>query len=140
MKLDRAARGRKEKGRRIKDHPTQAEDTSTNSEIPIFSLRHVNKDYCLSNCTSQEKASFADALLNFNRRTWAEIICTQKDGLGCEKISPKAIRSGRPSEFTDDVPILALRFCGKAPMVGYRVKAVFHVVWFDRQFTLYDHG
>jgi len=25
-------------------------------------------------------------------------------------------------------------------MVGYRVQAVFYILWLDRDFTLYDHG
>jgi hypothetical protein len=28
----------------------------------------------------------------------------------------------------------------RAPMVGYRVQAIFYILWLDRDFTLYDHG
>ena len=42
-----------------------------------------------------------------------------------------------PSVITPDVKILAFRFCA---MVGFRDGVIFHVVWLDRGFTLYDHG
>ena len=42
---------------------------------------------------------------------------------------------------TEDVQrLIAFRFAGNAPMVGYRVQAIFYILWLDRDFTLYDHG
>jgi hypothetical protein len=35
---------------------------------------------------------------------------------------------------------IAFRCFGKAPMVGYRVQAVFYLLWLDRHFTLYEHS
>jgi hypothetical protein len=62
------------------------------------------------------------------------------DKQGYEKIPHVRIRAGIPPAITEDVDILAFRFCGKAPMVGFRLDEVFFVVWLDRGFTLYDHG
>jgi hypothetical protein len=61
-------------------------------------------------------------------------------GAGYERISRDAIRSGIPAHLKEDVNFIAFRFCGKAPMVGYRDENIFHVVWIDRAFSLYDHG
>jgi hypothetical protein len=41
---------------------------------------------------------------------------------------------------TRDVTLVALRFSGLKPMVGYQIDEMFRVVWFDRDFSLYDHG
>src|SRR5699024_12555094 len=40
---------------------------------------------------------------------------------------------------SDDVEhFLAFRYSDKRPMVGYRQKNVFYVLWFDHDFTLYN--
>jgi hypothetical protein len=45
------------------------------------------------------------------------------------------------SHLTEDVQrLIAFRFAGNRPMVGYRVQAIFYLLWLDRDFTLYDHG
>jgi len=46
-----------------------------------------------------------------------------------------------PAHVTEDVQrFIAFRFSGRAPMVGYRVQAIFYLLWLDRNFTLYDPG
>ena len=56
--------------------------------------------------------------------------------------SPRdALRAPIPSHITADVQrFIAFRFVGQAPMVGYRVQAVFYILWLDRTFTLYEHS
>ena len=61
--------------------------------------------------------------------TWQEIINVPRHGLGHEII---------PND--ESVNILAFRFSGQKPMVGYRQENVFYIIWLDRNFTLYDHG
>jgi len=61
--------------------------------------------------------------------------------MGYEKIFRTALKTSIPISVTDDVDFIAFRFCGKAPMVGFRGDdGTFFVVWFDRQFKVYDHG
>jgi hypothetical protein len=60
--------------------------------------------------------------------------------LGYEKIAKKSIRATIPTHIKDDVVFIAFRFYGKAPMVGYREDVVFHLLWIDRDFTLYQHS
>ena len=59
---------------------------------------------------------------------------------GAEKIPRRAFRVGIPQTITEDVPLLAFRFSGPKPMVGFRTDAVFNIVWLDRDFSVYNHG
>ena len=73
--------------------------------------------------------------------TWQQIFSADKHGLGAEKIFRKSIKVSIPKHITEDVDyFIALRFCGKAPMVGYRIKDIFRLIWLDRDLTLYNHG
>jgi hypothetical protein len=58
-----------------------------------------------------------------------------------KRLSRKSIKGDSiPLCITPEVTLLALRFSGKHPMVGYREDDIFHILWFDFDFTLYDHG
>jgi hypothetical protein len=71
--------------------------------------------------------------------TWNEIIQADRHGFGREKIAKDALPNP-PNNVSEDVSFIALRFSGKKPMVGYQQEETFHIVWFDRDYTLYDHG
>ena len=131
------AKNRKEKGKKVSK--SQTEDISPEQQPPMFSLRYLNQDYNLSQCTKDEKAAFADKIAQLSQLTWSQIQSQPRHGLGYEKIEKNAIRSSIPNHITDDVNLIAFRFCAKAPMVGYRDRAVFYVIWLDRDFTLYPH-
>ncbi|MEG4217494.1 hypothetical protein QUA27_18980 [Microcoleus sp. Pol14C6] len=137
MKKHLKANQRQEKGKRIS--PREIVDLPPEQESPLFSLRYMNKDYSLAQCTKDEKAAFADKLYKLSQLTWSQINASSRHGLGYEKIARSAIRSPIPSHLKDDVNFIAFRFCGKAPMVGYRDAAVFYVIWLDRNYTLYPH-
>ncbi|MBF0401937.1 MAG: hypothetical protein HQL90_14370 [Magnetococcales bacterium] len=111
-------------------------------EKPVFSLIHLQSNYDLDKCTQAEKASFADKLYRLSRMTWGEIRVAHRHGLGFETIARTSIKAGIPDVITPDVRIIAFRFHEKAPMVGFHQggTVVFHVVWLDRGFTLYEHG
>jgi hypothetical protein len=114
---------------------------STQQEHPVFCLKYLDrKYYCLSVCTKEEKAAFADTLDRLSQLTWTEISKSSRHGLGYEKIARNSIRATIPKHVEDDVIFIAFRFYGKAPMVGYRKDAIFHILWIDRDFTLYQHS
>ena len=119
--------------------PTESFDVPAEQQHPLFSLRYLQKSHGISNCTQEEKSSFADSLHNLSQLTWGELKQAPRHGLGFEKIPRDHIKKPIPPHIKEDVNFIAFRFCGKAPMVGYRSKAVFHVLWLDRDFTLYDH-
>lgn len=109
---------------------------------PIFSLERLQTgEYCLQSLGQEGKASFAEAIFRRKDKKWKEIKQMPKHGLGFEKIDKSAIKAPIPKFITPDVEsFLAFRFYGKRPMVGYRQYDVFYVLWFDGNFSLYDHG
>ncbi|MEN8215514.1 MAG: hypothetical protein ABFS56_03910 [Pseudomonadota bacterium] len=125
------------KGIRINDYS----HVSTQQEHPIFCLKYLDKEnYSLSACTKEQKAAFAETLFRLSQLTWTTITNSPRHGLGYEKIARTSIRAPIPVHLTDDVTFIAFRFYGKAPMVGYRDGSIFHILWIDRDFTLYSHG
>ncbi|MDD9339210.1 MAG: hypothetical protein PV362_06025 [Providencia heimbachae] len=106
---------------------------------PIFSFRYLQKGFCLNCCEKEEKAALSDKLFMLSKMTWLEIKNLPRHGLGFEKIDRSCIKSGIPIHITEDVNLIAFRFCAKKPMVGYRKDSVFFLIWLDRSFTLYNH-
>jgi hypothetical protein len=84
--------------------------------------------------------AFADTLHKLSQLTWNDIISSPRHGVGYEKISRNSLRQPIPSHIQIDINLIAFRFCAKAPIVGYREENIFHVIWLDRAFNLYDHG
>jgi hypothetical protein len=134
-----SAEGRKEK-RGVLATPRDRDEIPPGKQKPLFSFHYLNRDYCLSQCNAEEKAAFADTMYKLSQLTWNQIDCAPRHGLGYEKIARYAINSSIPPHVTEDVNFIAFRFYSMAPMVGYRDRNVFHVIWFDRAFRLYSHG
>ncbi|MEB3162346.1 MAG: hypothetical protein VKK80_03880 [Prochlorothrix sp.] len=134
-----SAKGRVEQGKHIVT-PATTPAIPPGQPKPLFSLQFLNQEYGLSACTQEEKAAFADTLYHLSQLSWTEIISAPRHGLGCEKIKRNSIRSAIPAHITEEVNFIAFRFYGKAPIVGYREGNIFHLIWLDRNFKLYDHG
>ncbi len=113
---------------------------STNSLTPVFCLHNLSGDYCLSRCDAEKKAAFADTLHKLSKISWSEIQRSGRHASGSEKIKQDDIKTKLPNIVTPDVSMLAFRFCGTAPMVGFRDGRVFHILFLDRDFSLYDHN
>ena len=108
---------------------------------PLFSLERVQSGkYCLSSLDQENKAMFANAMFRRKALSWKEIKRADRHGLGTEKIARNSIKAAIPIFITEDVEdFLAFRYHGLQPMVGYRDKNVFFVLWFDHYFSLYTH-
>lgn len=108
---------------------------------PVFSLERLQGGpFCLSTLDQEHKASFADAMYRRRQVSWRDLKQSGRHGLGFEKIPRHQIKAGIPRFITEDHDyFLAFRFKGQAPMVGYRVRNIFYVLWFDSSFELYDH-
>ena len=118
----------------------QADGKSSSHHLPPkFSLANLSKSHCLSVCTTEQKAAFADRIHELSQLTWQAIMQAPRGGQGSETIARTSIKPSIPKCITDDVNILAFRCIGKAPMVGYKIHDTFYVVWIDRDFTVYDH-
>ncbi len=138
MKKRFNANKRKDKGQKLSTKETK--EILPEQEPPLFSLRYINKDYSISKCTKDEKSALVDTLYQLSQLTWNEIKASPRHGLGYEKIDRSAIKSSIPSHITVEINLIAFRFCGMAPMVGYRDGAIFYIIWLDRDFTLYPHS
>jgi hypothetical protein len=110
-----------------------------NRENPTFCLRYVDPDYCILNCDKDDRAAFAARIRQLSTLTWNQIISADRHGFGREVIARDSLRRPIPRHITEDVTFFALRFSGLKPMVGYKTEATFHIIWFDRDFTLYNH-
>jgi len=126
------------KGRRISPPQTPNYD----QQPPIFSLERVQPgDYCFSALDNKCKAQFAESIFKRRSITWAQIKSQPRHGIGFEKIPVSQIKQPIPQFITEDQEdLIVFRYNGMRPMVGYRVKNIFYVLWFDHNFTLYDHG
>ncbi len=96
--------------------------------------------YSVTCCDLANQAAALERLFKLSHMTRSAIQNTQRHGLGTEKIARSAIKAPIPANVTEDVTFLALRYNGKAPMVGYRDGRTFQVLFFDPNFTLYNHG
>lgn len=113
---------------------------STNDQKPIFSFHHHGKAYCIQDCLQDEQAAFAEKLYQLSQFTWDEIIKMPREANGYE-LMPKASLPKAPTSITDEFDkFLVFRFFGRGRIAGYRNREIFHVIWIDCNFTLYNHG
>lgn len=109
-------------------------------EHPVFCLRDLQRNYDLNDCSHDQQRALVQKFRELSRLTWIEIRSAHRHGLGAEKISHDAIIPAVPPVVTQDVTLLAFRFSGRNPMVGFRSGPVFKILWLDHNFTVYDHG
>jgi hypothetical protein len=128
---------KKEKGAKLKAPPEQSKPSG--GEHLTISLRHLVGSHCISKCQKPDILSFADKVRMLTQKTWSELQQAPKHGLGFETIARTSLKVAVPKHVTPEVNILAFRFSGKMPMVGYKDGQTFHVLWFDREFAVYPH-
>jgi hypothetical protein len=121
--------------------PEVSESIPAQKRKPVFSLHYLDKKYCVSECDKDEKAGLIDQLHILSNMTWQEIDSAPRHGIGREKIARNSIRGKFPDHIKheENINICAFRFSGMKAMVGYRQENIFHIIWIDRDFTLYDH-
>lgn len=131
--------GRKGSGKRFSSPAhKQSEPTNFEKDRPVFSLK-CDGDYCLVHCDKNDMAAFADQIHRLSSLTWQQLKAAPRHGLGYEKIERHSLQVPVPISVPEDATIIAFRFSGKKPMVGYRDKNTFHVLWLDRNFSVYKH-
>ena len=108
---------------------------------PLFSFEFIDSQYCVSRCEKNDKAALADQLRLLGTQTWAELRQGNRHKTGYEKIHTSAIKPRIPPHLKNDdsVTFIAFRFSGMKPMIGYRIEEVFHIIWVDRDFSVYEH-
>jgi hypothetical protein len=138
--MGRLKRGREEKGRYLLAAPKESQPDSL--QYITFCLRHIvaSDDFSFEDRSDEEKLALINTLRTLSQLTWAQIRGSHRHGLGTEKIDHGQLKFTLPSHVTHDVTILAIRFMGKAPMLGYRDGATFHIICLDPNFCAYNHG
>lgn len=79
-------------------------------------------------------------LKKLSNMTWKELKLSNRHASGYETIDKKSINGNIPQSITDDTPIIVFRGQGIHPIAGYRSGKTFHVLFIDRDLTLYKHG
>ncbi len=126
-------------GERLRGPVTGDDFQDTDGKPPVFGLYQMDKKWCITTCEQRERAAFASKLRVLSQLTWREIRSTHRHASGSEKIPWDAIRTGIPDNIPKDATFLAFRFQGRKSMVGHRERQIFHIIWIDRDFTLYEH-
>ena len=125
-----------------KANPSEKEyDSEANP--PRFSLRYVvkNPPFNFDSLEKEHKVDLANKLYRLSQLTWAQIRLQNKHKLGCEEIKRDSLKFNVPGSVPEDANILAFRFSGLAPMLGYRSAfGTFYIIAFDTKFEAYDHS
>jgi len=106
---------------------------------PAFSLEYLQDSHCITHCDDTDKLAFVNALRKLSKLTWGQIRSAPRHGLGSEKINRGSLKT-TPPPVGEDVTFIAIRFSGIKPMIGYQEDRIFHIIWFDRDYNVYDHG
>jgi hypothetical protein len=110
------------------------------TDKPCFCFQYIHPKYNSSSCEDRQIRDLVERLERLSTLTWADITSTQRHGFGSENIERKSFKVEIPPNIPKEATLLALRFSGKNPMVGFREKNIFHIVFLDSKFTVYDHG
>ncbi|MEB3206442.1 MAG: hypothetical protein VKK59_03725 [Vampirovibrionales bacterium] len=110
-------------------------------DYPVFCFKHLDQDeYGIKKCDKNELALIIKCLERLSKLTWVEIQLAGVKGMGSEVIPKDQLGKQLPRHFTGDVTTIRIRFGNKKAMIGVRDGALFHVLFLDPKFTLYDHG
>jgi hypothetical protein len=126
-----------DKGRRISAPETGGKPASLG--YPVFCLRNLQNGYDVEDMQADDQCAFIKKLRHLSRMEWAQVVTAPRHGAGKENIARHSLRVAFPQKITDDVTLWALRFCGMKAMVGWRNGDVFHLLWLDHNYTVYNH-
>lgn len=127
-----------EKGKKIKGKNDGSGPSSL--DYPIFCFKYLQKGYDFDPLEDEYICAFTKQLHRLSQLTWQIIQTSPRHGLGSEKIVKDSIKANIPPFLSEDVTLLAFRYIGKLPFVGYRNEAILHILWIEKQFgELYNH-
>ena len=113
---------------------------STDNQKPAFCFQHLHGDHNITKLDAEEKRALIEKLIELSNMTWQQLKLSGRHGLGTEKINRNSILVSIPPSITEEVTFLSIRFNGMKPMVGYRGNRIFHIVYLDHNFSVYNHG
>ncbi len=112
-------------------------------ELLLFSFERVqdNSKYGFSKLSKEQKIDLINSIFKRRDKSWNDLNKSSRHNLGFEKIKIEEIRLERPRFLTEDTTLWVFRYTGSNhAMVGYRVRNIFYILWFDFDYTLYKHS
>lgn len=98
---------------------------------PKFSLIHAHHKFCLSICSTPEKADIINLLHGLSKLTWGQIWETRKHTYGAEPL-PKTKYDSMPQELRDKSDkYIVFRFNKTGRLIGFHEHDTLHIVWLD---------
>jgi len=92
-------------------------------------------------CQDDDRLALARRLFMLSRMPWKQIRQAPSSGIGSEQIPRYRIKRAVPTSVTEEVESFSsLHFVGKKRFLGYRVGQIFHILWVDHTFEVYNHG
>jgi hypothetical protein len=92
-------------------------------------------------CQDDDRLTLAKRIYMLSRLSWRAIRQAPSKGFGAEQIPRHRIRPPVPSSVTEDVTFFySLHYSGRKRFIGYRTGQIFHILWIDHTFQVYDHG
>lgn len=115
---------------------------STDTQVVLFSFEKMaaSTGYSVSCCEDHHLSALMKKLFQLRATVWRDLKNTHRHGIGTEKIASTAIKPSLPRGISPDTTLLALRYSGRNPVVGYREGRYFHVLFIDHNFSVYSHG
>lgn len=120
----------------------QVSAATTDDLPPAFSFEKMadgsgNSFNC---CQDDDRLYLAARMFMLSRMPWRDIRQAPSKGLGAEKIPRQQIKRPVPNSVTPDVDsFYSLHYVSKKRFIGYRVGQIFHILWIDHNFSVYDH-
>jgi len=134
------------KPKQNQDKPTKAnpseKEYDSEANPPRFSFRYVvnTSPFDYDSLEKEHKVDLVNKLYRISQLTWAQIRLLDRHKLGYEEIKRDSLKFTVPSSVPEDANILAFRFSGLAPMIGYRSAfGTFYIIAFDTKFKAYEH-
>lgn len=117
-------------------------------EKPYLALKYYNHSHqCFSEWTQEELREFSHFNRKLSEMTW-EMLKQQggkkkpKTGLGCTILDSSAVdhlpKTPELKKVSPDVTWMEMRVTEKARIMGFRMSAVFFMVWLDRGHVALD--
>jgi hypothetical protein len=109
------------------------------TEKPCFCFQYLHPKFTSKNCSDEQKSGLLLTFEKLSGLRWIEIEASPRHGLGTEKIVRTSIKPDIPKIVPRDATFIAIRFAGLAPIIGFREKNIYHIVFIDAHFNVYDH-
>ena len=124
----------------VSDNPSfdDIESDSNVLDYPVFSFTYFADKKHGFDCKPEEFRSLIMKLKRLGQLTWNQIDSSDRHSNGYEKIDLSQIHENTEMFSTDNA--LVFRYKGTKAMIGFRKSHIYHVVYLDDDYSVYNHG